>query len=252
MSLMDHAKQLTSAIMRKFGAERVECVLLHGSVLFNPEFSPQDIDLVVVLKSNHPHDCQRFNQIFKSERTKGIPVQAHLLYLNEIPFHADYFSIHTCGCFFVPHLREALSLYGRNVFQNLSDPTKKQLVLSLLQKVQQYTFTLRNNICHFEKLQDKDLLQTRKRTFVVLKDLLMAHGIRLQDHKEIVNISLQQFPTIFDKREKQFLQKLADYDYHFPVQSKKMELLTDCLRIYEKAYSALREHVAKQFSVEFH
>lgn len=251
MPLLDSIKQLANAIVEEFSARGIESILLHGSVLFNPQVTPQDVDLVIVLREKRSDDCARLGRIFHGlVGAIQIFVQPHLIYLEELPRNADIFSIHTSGSFFVQHLRQALVLHGSNVFHSIADPSREQFLISLLQKVQQYTSTLRSNLSYLTAVTSADLRQARKRTFVVLKDVLMAGDVLLQRHDEILAEFLRQFPDTVEE-DREFLGKLAKADYQLPGIKDSFEFFDHCLTIHEKAYGLLRKQIAEELSIEF-
>jgi hypothetical protein len=251
MSLLEKVKGLTLAIVENFSSQNVECILLHGSVLFNPHINPQDVDLVIVLRNKKNDDCVTLGKIFRELMGSFPPlIQLHLVYLFELPHQAKLFSIHTSGCFFVQHLRQALTLYGSNVFYNLGDASQEELLTSLLQKVQQYTSTLRNNIAYQSALTTTDLRQAQKRTVVVMKDLLMSRGILLQQQDEIITESLRRFSE-FDEREEEFLRKIVLVDYQLPNLQDSSIFFLQCLAIHEKAYSLLRQWISQELRADF-
>ena len=179
-----------------------------------------------------------------------IPIQLHLLYLDEIPMHADFFSIHTCGPFFVWHLRQAVALYGENIFETISGPSDYHLQLSLLQKVQQYTFQLRDMIFKGGRISVRDLHQARKRSIVVLKDLLMSGGTLIQREKEIVQQGIDRFAEFTDE-EGEFLLTLVLSRDKLPQGQTKRQFLNECLAIHERAYAIMRMLVTTKTRCKF-
>ena len=250
--MLESIRSMTLAIVNEFGADSVECVLLHGSAVFNPQVNPQDLDLIVILRKQNGSDCLRLGAIFEDfYQAITVPIQLHLIYLSELPRHANLFSINTCGCFFVPHLRQAQVIYGSNIFEGIEDPTRDNFLASLLQKVQQYTSELRNRLCHLVDLRAADLWQVKKRTFGVLKDLLMANGVLLQSYRQIAEETLRRFPE-YDESERKFLTEVMQENHRLPQVQESSAFLQNCLRIYEKTYSLLRKQVSKELSIDFH
>ena len=192
-------QRLSEKIASTFGDDKVVSILLHGSVLFNPHLPSHDVDVVIVLRRKDAGDCSLLRKLVGQSRLGSLPIHLHLIYLEEIPTNADFFSLHTCGPFFVCHLRQAEILFGENIFNKISGPTDYHLQLSLLQKIQQYTFQLRNQIFRTGKVSGYEMALARKRSIVVLKDLLMSDGILLQQETEIVTAVGQRFPELWTK-----------------------------------------------------
>jgi len=251
MALLDDVKQIAITIVDEFSTQGVESILLHGSILFNPHITPQDVDLVIVLRVRKDDDCLRLGNIFQIlGGSSNALVQLHLIYLSELPRRAEWFSIHTSGSFFVQHLKQALVLHGVNVFQQIQDPSQEQLLISLLQKIQQYTATLRNNLAYLTAITTADMRQARKRTINVLKDLLMARGILIQRNDEIVAEAVGQFPE-FTETERAFLTKISTVTYRLPGIPESLQFFEKCLVVHEKAYLLLRTQISKECSVDF-
>ncbi|MFY9493540.1 MAG: hypothetical protein WAP55_03640, partial [Minisyncoccia bacterium] len=150
-------QKLGGKIVSAFGAENVVCVLLHGSLVFNTHPPPQDADIVIVLRRKDQGDCALLRGLVVQSHLSRLPIHLHLIYLEEIPTNADFFSLHTCGPFFVCHLRQAEVLFGENIFDVVTGPSNYQLQLSLLQKVQQYTFQLRNSVFKTGGISEEEL-----------------------------------------------------------------------------------------------
>jgi len=110
---METIQWLADKIVAVFGREHVVGILLHGSVLFNPQLS-QDTDLLVVLRRRDLSDCSKIRRLIVRSRLSQLPMQLHLFYIDEIPTHADFCSINTCGSFIAWHIRQAKVLFGEN------------------------------------------------------------------------------------------------------------------------------------------
>ena len=243
-------QKLGGKVVSAFGAENVVCILLHGSLLFNPHLSPQDADLVVVLKQKDRGDCVLLRKLIVQSRLSRLPVQLHLVYMEEIPANADFFSLHTCGPFFICHLRQAEVLFGENVFDAVSGPSDYHLQLSLLQKIQQYTFQLRNLVVKTGRISEGELRQARKRSIVVLKDLLMSAGKIVQQEGEIVLEATDHFRD-FLPEELEFLQWLLQEWITPSSDTATRKFLQQCLAIHERAYDIMRKQMAKNEKCRF-
>ena len=243
-------QRLSEEIVSAFSAESVTCILLHGSLVFNPHLSPQDADLVVVLRKKDRGDCIKLRELAQSSELSRLPIQLHLIYLEEIPANADFFSLHTCGPFFVCHLRQAAVLFGENIFDMVTGPSDYHLQISLLQKVQQYTFQLRNLVFRTRQASDGEIRQTKKRSIVVLKDLLMSAGILIQEEAEIVHKSMDRFSD-FSSEEREFLQWILQ-EWTMPSsETVVQEFLQQCLAIHERAYEIMRKRIARDIKGRF-
>ncbi len=240
---------LAKRIVSAFGTQNVVCILLHGSVVFNPQLS-QDIDLVIVLRHNSASDCTVLRRLIGQSKLSDLPVQLHLFYLSEIAMDADFCSINTCGSFIAWHMRQAKVLYGENVYDRMTGPSDYHLRLSLLQKFQQYVFQLRNTLCKVRLISDNELLQARKRTIVMLKDLLMIDGELIQYEPDILREALIRFPQ-FCPDEITFLNKITS-NWEMPVSEKgRYKFLQSCLTIHEHTYDIMRKLMAKSGKFKF-
>lgn len=247
---IESMQKLSGEIVSTFGADNVVCILLHGSLVFNPHLSPQDADLVIVLRRKDRGDCDLLRELVVQSRLSRLPIQLHLIYLEEIPANADFFSLHTCGPFFICHLRQAEVLFGENVFDVVAGPSDYHLQLSLLQKIQQYTFQLRNLIFRSGRISEGELKQARKRSIVVLKDLLMSAGRLIQQEGEIVRETTDRFPD-FLPEELEFLQWLLQ-EWAIPSSDTTIrKFLQQCLAVHERAYDIMRKRIAKSGNVGF-
>ena len=243
-------QKLGGKIVSAFGVENVVCILLHGSLVFNPHLSPQDADLVVVLRRKDQEDCALLRRLVVQSRLSRLPIQLHLIYLEEIPANADFFSIHTCGSFFVCHLRQAKALFGENIFDAVIGPSDYHLQMSLLQKIQQYTFQLRNLIFRSGRISEGELRQARKRSIVVLKDLLMSAGRLVQQEGEIIRETTDRFSD-FLPEELEFLQWLLQEWVTPSSDTTKRKFLQQCLAVHERAYDIMRKRMAKSEKCRF-
>lgn len=243
-------QQLAKRILSAFGAENVICILLHGSLLFNPHLSPQDADIIVVLKRKDQEDCSILRGLIKQSQLSRLPIHLHLIYLEEIPANADFFSLHTCGPFFVCHLRQSEALFGENIFDAVTGPSDYHLQLSLLQKIQQYTFQLRNLVFKTERISERELKQARKKSIVVLKDLLMSEKKLVQQESEIVREAVGCFPD-FSSEELGFLQWLLK-EWVVPSSNTAIrKFLQQCLAIHERTYDIMRKRIARSGKCRF-
>lgn len=243
-------QKLGGGVVSAFGAENVVCILLHGSLLFNPHLSPQDADLVIVLRRKDKGDCAILRGLVVQSRLSRLPIHLHLIYLEEIPANADFFSLHTCGPFFVCHLRQAEVLFGENIFDVVTGPSDYHLQLSLLQKVQQYTFQLRNLIFRTGRISEGELKQARKRSIVVLKDLLMSAGKIVQQEAEIISETASYFSD-FSPEELEFLQQLLKRWVTPSPDAAIQKFLQQCLAVHERAYDIMRKQMAKNEKCRF-
>jgi len=243
-------RNLCSKIVTAFGAENVVCILFHGSIVFNPEIQPQDVDLVIILKQKKEDDCMVLRRLVKGSRLFQLPVHLHLIYLEEIPANADFFSIHTCGAFFVCHLRQAETLYGENVFDKMTGPSDYHLQLSLLQKAQQYTFQLRNLIFKTEHVLETELLWARKKSVIMLKDLLLSSGTLIQEEERIIQETIRRFPQ-FSTEEIAFFREILKPWIIPRTEAQKRRFLVLCLSVHECVYGVMRARMASEEKCRF-
>lgn len=246
---IEKIQSLAEKIVSVFGAENVVGILLHGSVLFNPQLS-QDVDLVVIMRFRNVSDCESIRRLIVQSRLSQLPIQLHLFYLDEIPSHADFCSINTCGAFIAWHIRQAKVLFGENIYDRMSGPSDYHLQMSLLQKFQQYAFQLRNMICKTKPISNGELLQARKRSVVVLKDLLMSDGTLIQQEVEIVREALARFPG-FSPEEAGFLHRIVTKWEKPASQVKVKQFLQNCLAVHERAYDMMRMRMVKSTKCKF-
>jgi hypothetical protein len=241
-------KDLVSLLLNLFGPERVKTILLNGSVLFNPRTGPLDLDIVLVLSSPHDQDYDRLRSLI-SATPSSLPLHLHLLYLTEVPLDTDLFSMHTCGPFILRHLGDAKVLYVENIFRTLRGPSKRQVLISLLQKVQECTFSMRADLATRRSLDDTDVSHAEKRLLRAVKALLMAHGVLLQHNEDLVTTVLRRVDT-FSPAERKLLQGIAD-----PSQGLlacREEWFRCCLRVHETIYRLLREHVSQELPTAYY
>ena len=243
-------RKLGEEIVSIFGAVNVECILFHGSILFNPQTPPQDADFVIVLRRKKEDDCSELRRLVTRSRLVQVPIHLHLIYLEELPVNADFFSIHTCGAFFACHLRQAETIYGENIFDKLVGPSDYQLQLSLLQKVQQYTFQLRNLVFKPGKASEGELLWARKKSIVMLKDLLLSSGILIQEEARIIRESMDRFPQ-FSAEERIFLEELSRPWVSSRSEAKRRHFMSRCLWVHERAYEIMRTRIASTEKCRF-
>lgn len=243
-------QKLSDDIVSAFGAGNVTCILLHGSLVFNPHLSPQDADLVIVLERREREDCVMLREIAVRSRLSRLPIQLHLIYREEIPANADFFSLNTCGPFFVCHLRQAEALFGENIFDAVTGPSEYHLQLSLLQKVQQYTSQLRDLVFKPGRISEGELRQARKKSVVVLKDLLMSAGELVQREGDIVRKATAHFPD-FLPEEIEFLKNVSRNGAIPSSDTTAREFLQQCLAVHERAYATMRARIAKSEKSEF-
>jgi len=179
-----------------------------------------------------------------------LPIQLHLFYLKEIPTDADFCSINTCGSFIVWHIRQAKVLFGENVYDKITGPSDYHLQLSLLQKFQQYTFQLRNILCKISSISDGELLQARKRSIVVLKDLLMSDGTLIQHEARIAHEASTRFKD-FTSGEIAFLMEITS-KWKKPISRTEIrQFLQHCLAVHDRAYSIMRMRMANNGKCKF-
>ncbi|MEN9523966.1 MAG: hypothetical protein RL536_35 [Candidatus Parcubacteria bacterium] len=242
--------RLSEKIVSAFGADNIVCILFHGSILFNPHILPHDADLLIVLKKRDAEDCSNLRKMVRQVRLTELPVHLHLIYLDEIPENADFFSIHTCGAFFTCHLRQAEPLYGENIFDRTVGPSEYQLQLSLLQKVQQYTFQMRNLVFALGRRTENELLWARKKSVVMLKDLLLSTGILLQKEESIILKSLETFKDFSDD-EVDFLKALQRPWIKPASERLERAFMTRCLHVHEQAYGIMRKRISEKHRCRF-
>lgn len=244
-------EEIKDLLVEEFGS-RVVTILQHGSSLCNGPKLFGDIDLVIVLRNKQINDCSRLRIISqKISQQYDFSLELQLIYGNELPVDGDYFSLSTSGCFFVPHLRSAKLVYGRNVFDDMIGPSQYQLALSLLQKAQQYTYIARRTVFMSESPSDKKLVYVAKRVLTMLKDLLFVHGIFEENENCFIELVDKIAPgLIADERE--FLIQLLQKDYGLPQEEEDKEYFAkQCLILHEKYYKAIREKVGEVIHCKF-
>lgn len=245
-------KEFCNLLIHNSKPNQIVCILLHGAIVFNPEIQATDIDLVVVLRQRHREDMEILRKCKQDANLFKFSTQLHLVYLFELPKNSDFFSMHTCGAFFVWHLREAQVLYGENIFFSLNGPSDYQLQISLMNKIQQYTFVLRSIIFNFseDRIDDKTIELVRKRTISILKDILMSDGILLQKDEQIVEKTIDRY-SIFDENDIKFLLKISRKNGLLKNTNDQLNFLNLCLGIHEKIYAIMRENIAHKTKCRF-
>lgn len=241
---------LSENVVSVFGTENVTCILLHGSILFNPHTPPNDTDLVIVLREKSGKDCLKLRQLIMQSWLARPPIHLHLIYLEEIPVNADLFSVHTCGAFFVCHLRQAEVLHGENIFDKMVGPSDYQLQLSLFQKVQQYIFQIRNLAFKIGRQSETELLWARKKTVIVLKDLFLSTGTLMQQEEQIIRKSIDSLKE-FSKVEVIFLESLLKPWIRLQSETQEREFVISCLSIHERSYGIMLNRIKEKQNCRF-
>lgn len=169
------SKKLDSHSFERFidGAEkmfgrRLISVVGYGS-FFTNKVNSNDIDFVIVLDKYHSGDLGHVRQLYKYNDI-SIRLHCQILYRDEILTNGDCFSINTCGAFFLSILKNGTLLYGKNIFTEISDPSDRFRKISILQKVQQYVYQLKNLYINIDSWDDVDTDFLSKKLEVILFD----------------------------------------------------------------------------------
>lgn len=121
---------------------------------------------------------------------------------------------------------------------------------NLRKMVKQYTFQMRNLVFALGRRTENELLWARKKSVVMLKDLLLSTGILLQKEESIISKSLEVFKD-FSEDEVDFLKALQK-PWIKPA-SEKLErvFMTQCLQVHERAYGTMRKRIADKHHCRF-
>lgn len=178
---------IVKALLEAVEASRVVAILRHGSTVFNPHTQPNDIDIVVVLNGPQSGDCNALGKSINQFRANLPPIQFNLFYMEEIPTNGDFFSMNTSGALFAWHLRQADVLHGHNPFFDVNGPSPHALLVSSLDKLQQYTSWVRTLLFDGRALTAQEVGLLAKRSINCVKDVLIArYGVWPQENESVL------------------------------------------------------------------
>ena len=174
MAIQDFVSSFTKEVVSSL-EENVVSVLLYGSTVDGFGY---DIDLLIVLRNKVDvvSDVNILKEIREQHADKKIDLQ--LLYAEELE-QVNQFSLDAHGCFIIPVLQKAVTLFGVNPFLQM-DPDSTAIAGDVLQKIQYYLFRARQaaygcGVLHKDTNPDLH----RKKIKKIMQDLLLADGINV-------------------------------------------------------------------------
>lgn len=212
------AHSIKNSILDKIGND-ISSILLYGSSKLSLDY--WDIDILIVLKEN------KFNKDILNALTEIADefdeqiLDLQFVYEKEIK-SADLISLDAHGAFFSRILKRAVSLYGVNPFLEY-EPSRKQLVVSLVTRIQRYLFHARQEyILGGRHNKDRNSLYHKKHILRSMFDLLMIHREWLEND-EIKAIFTKKYPDVFTANDWNILDSNSDD-------------VGDYILLYEKVY----------------
>lgn len=189
----------------------LHCVLLLGSVQQGDPTPFSDTDLVVILKTFNLRQMTEIRLLVrKSQRLWDIS----FLCWDEIPTNPNEFRIGTHGCYQLMILQRARCVAGRNILLQLEKPSEKHMRISMLEKIQQYTWWARRMFVESNRERSiESNYQLNSRIIKVVRDFLYLAGychIAIQSPaKEAMQLFLRK-KHFLKETERKALARLVD------------------------------------------
>jgi len=204
-------------------------VLLYGSSRLRDDF--WDIDFLIILKENK-FDFTELNLLKEiAQEFKGITLDLQFMYEKEIK-SPNTFSLDAHGAFFTRILKRATPLYGMNPFSDL-EPSKKQLLVSLVVRIQRYLFHARQEyILGVRKNKDNNPKYHQKHVIRSMFDLLLMNQEWLEND-EVKNLIDSKYPKVFT-------------DEDWTMLNSKSDDIKDYVLLYEKIYNLALDEIYKK------
>jgi len=165
----------------KIFKKRLHGIYGYGS-FFTKEKKSNDIDLIIILERNSPKDLIFLKKVL--ERSKvGNEINIQFLYKNLLIDSGNFYSINTCGSFFLEILRnELITIYGLE-FPKIQSPGSIFILTSLHQKIGQYLYQAKSiyinkKICKL----DEEILSKRVK-FIIQDMKKIVPSVKLKDVK---------------------------------------------------------------------
>lgn len=197
------------ARLRHSLGDELHGLLIHGSAIRDLS-NADDYDLIFVLRSNSVAGVRRIRHelaAFEWDR----PLEVQIVCRNQLPLHADDFTLKAGGTFLVYRLRDALTLTGRNPFTDLVDPSQPVVRRSLLAEVQRNLWFARHAAGQgAAQLTDHEIYHVAKKMWWSIKDLMMWVG---EDASDLVTNFRQaciRFPGMLSDDSRNWLESVAD------------------------------------------
>lgn len=132
-------------ILKKDLKRQLVSIIGYGSFFDKRIKDVVDVDLVIVLRSkqNSNSDLARIKKAIEKSGLEYL-IQTQIIYKDRILRDGNFYSIHTCGPFFLKTLIKGKVLFGENIFKKIKQSDRLFLLLSVLQKTQQYNYQFKN------------------------------------------------------------------------------------------------------------
>jgi hypothetical protein len=219
------AFKIKDSIVNKLESN-LDSILLYGSSRLSGDF--WDIDFLIILKENKFYFTE-LNLLKKiAQEFKGITLDLQFMYEKEIK-SPNIFSLDAHGAFFTRILKRATPLYGLNPFSNF-EPSKKQLLVSLVVRIQRYLFHARQEfILGGRHNKDRNPKYHQKHVIRSMFDLLMMNQEWLEND-EVKDLINSKYPKVFTNEDWKMLSSESDD-------------IKDYVLLYEKVYNLALDEV---------
>lgn len=133
--------EVVNGLLNSFG-QRLCSVLLYGSRARQTNSEHSDADIVIVLSREHGKensDIASLKEVLSPQ--SNLRPDTQLIYEDEL-IDTRWLSLDTHGSFIALELQKASILYGNNPFEFLQ-PSREEIIMSVVRKLQYYVFRLR-------------------------------------------------------------------------------------------------------------
>lgn len=145
---------LFKLLLNKSFGRRLVGIIGYGSFFVKPE-TAQDIDIIIVLDKKNKRDLQKIRKSYEHSLSP-IKIQSQIIYKDKILSNGNFYSINTCGPFFIEVIRkDGVVIYGKNIFTKIKNQKTILYKISILQKIQQYIYQLKNFYLNSNRISNK-------------------------------------------------------------------------------------------------
>lgn len=208
---MERLLQTFVGEMKRIAGTNHHCVLLLGSMQQGDPTPFSDTDLVVILKTFNLRQMTEIRSLVRKSRRLW---DISFLFWDEIQTNPNEFRIGTHGCYQLIILQGARCVAGRNILLQLERPSEERVRISMLEKIQQYTWWARRMFIESNRERSiESNYQLNSRLIKVVRDFLYLAGycrIAIQSPaKEAVQLFLRK-KHFLKKTERKTLAQLVD------------------------------------------